>query len=73
MASDISVKPFPAIVIPRGRSAAEKRLAAVAALHQPAPVFRPIDELCGPTCGQCRSAWPCATARLLGPWPGEAD
>lgn len=63
----------PPIVIPRGRSAAERRLAAVAALHQPAPILRAIDELCGPTCGECKTRWPCATARLLGQWPGEPD
>lgn len=62
------------IVIPRGRAAAEKRLAAIAALHQPVVVGGgDIAALVGPTCPQCRSCWPCATAALLGAWPGEHD
>lgn len=57
----------PQIVVPPGRSAAERRLAAVAALHQPV-----ISHIAfGPTCGECHTSWPCATAKLLGPWPGE--
>jgi len=56
-----------AIVIPRGRTAAEKRLSAIAALHQPVPESILRDY----TCGECRGHWPCATARLLGAWPNE--
>lgn len=82
----------PAMVIPRGRSSAERRLAAIAALHQP------LARVVGPTvvqgmvleqgytyliCGECKTTgryhsdgpvpvrWPCATARLIGTWPGE--
>ena len=60
------------IVIPRGRSAAEQRLAAIAALHQPMHdkygIYR------HPICGECDGdTWPCATARLLGSWPGQPD
>lgn len=68
------------LVIPRGRSAAEKRLGAVAALHSP----RVLDhgtvgrvdlgqELICPACSNRYDnvRWPCSTARLLGPWPGE--
>jgi hypothetical protein len=40
----------PKIVIPRGRSAEEKRLGAIAALHQPVPdrygIYRAV-------CGEC--------------------
>lgn len=61
------------IVIPRGRSAAEKRLAAIAALHQPVVGGGDIGALVGPTCPQCRSCWPCATAALLGVWPGDEE
>lgn len=61
------------IVIPRGRSVAERRLAAVAALHQPRPASTALDVVLGPQCPECRSSWPCATARLLGQWPGETD
>lgn len=66
--------------IPRGRSAAERRLAAVAALHAPKVkdhgAVRGIDlgyEIVCPECSNRydRVAWPCATARLLGAWPGE--
>lgn len=55
------------IVIPRGRTAAERRLGAIAALHQPIPnqILRDL------TCGECRGMWPCATARLLGCWPND--
>lgn len=61
------------IVIPRGRTAAEKRIGAVAALHQPVPDrYRIYGATCG-ECGDGRSPWPCVTARLLGAWPGESD
>jgi hypothetical protein len=63
------------ITIPRGRSAAEKRLNAIAALHQPLPAggSPQVASLLGPTCGQCRGIWPCATALLLGAWPNETE
>ena len=61
----------PPIVIPRGRSAAERRLAAIAAIHQPIAESGHIGALVGPTCRQCSGRWPCATALLLGAWPGE--
>lgn len=69
------------IVIPRGKSEAERRLGAIAALHQPIPEpDRIMVGLGGPRyhCGECgdrysRVAWPCATARLLGSWPGEPE
>lgn len=63
------------LVVPAGRSAAERRLGAIAALHQPvwdtasteARVYGPRH-----VCSACRTNnWPCATAKLLGPWPGE--
>lgn len=55
------------IVVPRTlRSAAERRLAAIATLHQP---VTSISDLSGPSCGQCAERWPCSTALLLGPWP----
>jgi len=69
------VPDLPVIKIPRGRSAAERRLAAIAALHQPvidgdsteARIYGP--RVC---CSACRTShWPCATAKLLGEWPGE--
>lgn len=72
--------PVTAWRIPKGRTAAEKRLAAIAALHQPMVLdhgaVRGMDlgrELICPACsGRHENArWPCATARLLGPWPGE--
>jgi hypothetical protein len=60
------------IVIPRGRrSAAERRLAAIAALHQPVILTGPAAGLVGPGCGQCSGRWPCSTALLLGDWPQE--
>ena len=80
------------MVIPKGRSAAERRLGAIAALHSPQArvvspqVVRDIILEVGYTylvCGECKVAgrnysdgvvparWPCATARLLGEWPGE--
>ena len=61
---------MPRITIPRGRSEAEKRLGAIAALHQPMPDrYRIFDT---PICRECgNSAWPCATARLMGTWPGD--
>jgi hypothetical protein len=60
------------IVIPRGRrSAAERRLAAIAALHQPVMPAGPAADLVGPACGQCSGRWPCSTALLLGGWPNE--
>lgn len=60
---------LPTIAIPKGRSAAEQRLGAIAALHQPIWDAR-LGDLLGPTCGQCRgSQWPCGTALLLGHWP----
>lgn len=65
--------PVTPIVIPRGRSAAERRIAAVAALHQPRPILTHLDALGGPQCGECQGRWPCPTARLLGAWPGEPD
>lgn len=61
------------IVIPRGRSAAEQRLAAIAALHQPVVGSGEVGALVGPTCPQCKSCWPCATALLLGAWPGDEE
>lgn len=74
----------PTITVPRGRSSAERRIGAVAALHSPIPRVisgRGIvpDEVIY-VCGECKMAdryevrsvrWPCATARLLGEWPGE--
>lgn len=62
--------PEPArIVIARTlRSAAERRLAAIATLHQP---ITSTSDLNGPSCGQCAGRWPCSTALVLGPWPGE--
>lgn len=65
--------PVRPIVIPRGRNAAERRLAAIAALHQPQTRMTHLDALLGPQCGECRASWPCPTARLLGSWPGEPD
>lgn len=59
------------LVVPKGRSAAERRLSAVAALHQPIPDR--IYAVLGPRCGECRGEWPCATARILGRWPGEQE
>ena len=72
--------------IPRGRSAAERRLQAVAALHAPIPfiergILRGDPDVQHLICGECRSgdslrkhvAWPCATARLIGLMPGEDD
>lgn len=81
-------KPGAVIVIPRGRSAAEKRISAIAALHSPQVVGAQSVhgiEIREPTlvCPECSShardrygdrtwvRWPCATVRLLGPWPGE--
>lgn len=63
------------IVIPRGRTAAEKRLGAIAALHQPIPSGGSPDvaRLLGAVCGQCRGMWPCATALLLGAWPNDDE
>jgi hypothetical protein len=75
----------PMIVVPKGRSAAERRVAAIAALHQP---FAQIDPGHGIVadrtyyiCSECTrrnrygdpvaAQWPCATAKLLGLWPGE--
>jgi hypothetical protein len=57
------------IVVPRGRSKAEKRIQAIAALHQP------VEDrfLRGHVCLSCSKQWPCSTARLLGAWPGEDD
>ncbi len=60
-----------------GRGAAERRLAAIAALHQPVldttsfwgPCLR--IQACVPACRT--NPWPCATAKLLGPWPGEQE
>lgn len=64
------------LVTPKGRTAAEKRLGAIAALHQPIPDrYLPGRAVCG-ECGDGRygeAPWPCATARLLGVWPGESD
>lgn len=60
--------------IPRGRTAAEKRLAAVAALHQPFLNDDPLAQLTGRSvvCTECDGRrWPCPTAKLLGDWPGE--
>jgi len=80
------------LVIPKGRSAAERRLGAIAALHSPqmrsvSPrVVQDIVLEVGYNyliCGECTvpggsysdhvvpARWPCATARLLGEWPGE--
>lgn len=78
----------PTIVVPKGRSAAERRLAAIAALHQ--PIVIPVRRILADepheyrtVCNECvipdgygkttRAPWPCTTARLLGPWPGEVD
>ena len=63
------------IVIPRGRrSAAERRLAAIAALHQPVMPTGPAADLLDPGCGQCRGGrWPCSTALLLGDWPRQQE
>lgn len=67
-------------VIPKGRTAAEKRLAAIAALHSPRLVDHGVvgrlDLGVEYICPECSSRvdktrWPCATARLLGQWPGE--
>lgn len=77
----------PSIVVPRGRSVAERRLGALAALHQPIMrMSRGIPGLEAPqpyyVCGECKvsndmgrmvpASWPCTTARLMGPWPGES-
>lgn len=68
--------------IPKGRTAAEKRLAAIAALHAPYQidhgVIRGYDLGTELVCQECsnrfdKAKWPCATARLLGPWPGEVS
>lgn len=70
------------IVIPRGRTAAEKRLGAIAALHSPVVDGHDLfvnghdfssRKLVCPECSDRyeKTAWPCATARLMGPWPGE--
>lgn len=83
----------PSIIVPKGRTKAEQRLAAVAALHQPIPRHVPGSYARGITleepqtfyvCGECKtsdqygsrivaSRWPCTTARLIGPWPGEPE
>ena len=63
--------------MPTGRGAAERRLATIAALHQPVldttsfwgPCLR--IQACVPACRT--NPWPCATAKLLGPWPGEQE
>ena len=60
--------------IPRGRTAAEKRLSAIASLHQPFATDDPLAQLTGRTliCTECDGKrWPCPTAKLIGPWPGE--
>lgn len=68
-------------VVPKGRTAAEKRLSAIAALHSPRlidhGVVGRVDLGHQVICPECSNhygkvSWPCATARLLGPWPGEA-
>jgi hypothetical protein len=69
---------------PKGRSAAEQRLAAIAALHAPFSKDQGALVRDGMTidfgrkviCQECsdryeEARWPCATARLVGPWPGE--
>ncbi|MDO3331395.1 hypothetical protein [Mycobacteroides abscessus] len=61
---------LPQIVVPSGKSAAERRLSAIGALHQPVPAQLPGF---GPSCSECNTRWPCATAKLCGPWPGEPD
>lgn len=87
----VTTEPAVQLVIPKGRSAAERRVAAVAALHQPIVRHTPGSSVRGVelepartdlVCGECkvanrsygevvRAPWPCATARLLGEWPGE--
>ncbi|SHU29236.1 Uncharacterised protein [Mycobacteroides abscessus subsp. abscessus] len=61
---------LPQIVVPPGKSAAERRLAAIAALHQPVMGQLPV---LGPSCNECHTRWPCSTAKLCGPWPGEPN
>lgn len=80
------------MIVPKGRTAAERRLAAVAALHAPLERHHPGSSAGGVileppqtyyVCGECKvpdrsygvqpARWPCATARLLGPWPGEPE
>lgn len=81
-----TVAETPMVVVPRGRSKAEQRLAAIAALHQPVP--RTPDRVLAIEqvttqwyCSECKQQtrygevslvrWPCNTAKLLGEWPGE--
>lgn len=77
----------PSIVVPKGRTVAERRLSAIAALHQPVARVYPADLLYRQqeevvyVCTECKASndvgrtvparWPCTTAKLLGPWPGE--
>ena len=61
----------PPVLISCGRSAAERRLSAIAALHQPVPENGQLGALTGPSCRQCGGRWPCTTALVLGAWPGE--
>ncbi len=61
----------PTVVIPNRNRAAEIRLAAIAALHQPVSNPGPLGALTGPVCPQCARS-PCATERIAQHWPDRA-
>ena len=69
MSRAVAVTPA-TIVIPCGRSAAQRRLAAIGAIQQPNVDNGQLGALLGPSCRQCGGRGPCATALLLGALPG---